>query len=379
MTVRSFLFWCHLAAGVSAGLVILLMSSTGVLLMYERQILAWADRDHTSIVPAPAATRVPLETALTRLRASDPKLQPSAVIVRRDPIAPLTISAGPRTMFVDAYTGAVLGEASRGGVRAAMSTLREWHRWLALSGQQRAVGRAVTGWSTVIFLGIICSGFYLWLPRRWNWQSVRSVLLFRRGVRGKARNFNWHNVAGIWSAAPLLLIVLSALPISFPWANAAVYRMFGEPPPPAPTRPLPAGRLSDPHGLDRAFMRATQQVAGWRSISVRLPAGETGYVFTIDRGDGGQPQLRDTLTVGVSGDVVRFEPFSAQTPGRRLRSISRFTHTGEVLGIAGQTVAGIASAGAVLLVWTGLSLAWRRFVGRRTPDESKRELQQNAA
>jgi len=38
----------------------------------------------------------------------------------------------------------------------------------------------------------------------------------------------------------------------------------------------------------------------------------------------------------------------------------RFAHTGEVLGLAGQTVAGVASAGAVVLVWTGMALALRR-------------------
>jgi uncharacterized iron-regulated membrane protein len=45
----------------------------------------------------------------------------------------------------------------------------------------------------------------------------------------------------------------------------------------------------------------------------------------------------------------------------------RFAHTGEVLGIAGQTIAGLVSAGAVVMVWTGLALTWRRFrswVGR---------------
>ena len=37
------------------------------------------------------------------------------------------------------------------------------------------------------------------------------------------------------------------------------------------------------------------------------------------------------------------------------------THTGEVLGIPGQTIAGLATAGSVVLVWTGLALAWRRW------------------
>ena len=47
--------------------------------------------------------------------------------------------------------------------------------------------------------------------------------------------------------------------------------------------------------------------------------------------------------------------------GQRLRSVLRFAHTGEVLGMAGQTIAGLASLGTALLVWTGLALSWHRF------------------
>ena len=55
------------------------------------------------------------------------------------------------------------------------------------------------------------------------------------------------------------------------------------------------------------------------------------------------------------------ETFDSFNTGRRIRSWLRFIHTGEAGGIPGQTIAGIASAGAAVLVWTGLMLAWRRF------------------
>ncbi len=42
--VRSTIFWIHLVCGVAAGLVVLMMSVTGVILTYERQVGAWADR-----------------------------------------------------------------------------------------------------------------------------------------------------------------------------------------------------------------------------------------------------------------------------------------------------------------------------------------------
>ena len=83
----------------------------------------------------------------------------------------------------------------------------------------------------MLFLFIVASGIYMWFPRRWTSQTVKAVLLFKPGVRGKARDFNWHNVIGIWSAVPLLIVVASAVPISFPWGNNLVYRMVGEEPP----------------------------------------------------------------------------------------------------------------------------------------------------
>jgi len=104
-------------------------------------------------------------------------------------------------------------------------------------------------------------------------------------------------------------------------------------------------------------------VPEWRSISLRFPTSpQAPAVFAIDSGNGGQPQLRATLTLdAASGDIVRWETFDTQSTGRRLRSWTRFTHTGEYYGIAGQTIAGLASLGGVILVCTGLALALRRF------------------
>lgn len=80
----------------------------------------------------------------------------------------------------------------------------------------------------------------------------------------------------------------------------------------------------------------------------------------------GRPDLRAQLTLDRrSGAVVRWETFGSQSLGRRLRSWGRQVHTGEAGGFLGQTLAGLASAGAAVLVWTGLALAWRRFLPRR--------------
>jgi len=115
--------------------------------------------------------------------------------------------------------------------------------------------------------------------------------------------------------------------------------------------------------LSYAWTRAEQQVSDWQSISLQLPnAANAPLTFNVDSGTGGQPQKRAQLVLDrATGDVVRWEPFSSYTRGRQLRSMLRFAHTGEVAGIAGQTIAGLVSAGGAVLVFTGLALAIRRF------------------
>lgn len=385
MKLRTLIFWPHLIAGAIAGVVILIMSFTGVLLMYERQLIARAER-HEVTPPSPGAPRLTVEQLLARVHESQPETPITAVTVRADERETAVVSLGRQNLQVDPYTGAVLPEGAS-GMRAFMSSLRSWHRWLAMSNENRPIAKFITGWSNFIFAFIVLSGMYLWLPKLWTWQHVRAVFLFRGGLRGKPRDFNWHNVIGIWSAVPLFLVVITAFPISFPWAGTLIYRMAGEEPPvrggPArgggpggrgaggEQRDGEASRQPEPFeaivaGVDPLWARAERQVDGWRSINLRLPqAAGAPLAFAIDEGDGGQPQLRSTLTLSRAGDVVSWETFQSQSLGRRLRSWSRFTHTGEAFGLMGQTIAGLVSAGGCVLVYTGLALTWRRFVAWR--------------
>jgi uncharacterized iron-regulated membrane protein len=64
----------------------------------------------------------------------------------------------------------------------------------------------------------------------------------------------------------------------------------------------------------------------------------------------------------VTGEVADWAPFDSQTPGRQARLWVRFLHTGEAFGIIGQTIAGFVSLTSVIMVWTGLALAWRRLI-----------------
>jgi uncharacterized iron-regulated membrane protein len=358
-----------------AGAVILIMSVTGALLTYQRQITAWADMRGYYAEPSANASRLTADELLARAAAARPDLKATSIVIRSDRAAPASVAAGPgRQLFLNPYSGAVLGEGNGQSVRDFFRVVVEWHRYVAMAGDRRPVGKAITGAANLMFLFIVVSGAFLWWPKTWTWAALRNVVWFRRGLPGKARDFNWHNTIGFWSAVPLAVIVAGAVVISYPWATALVYRAYGEqPPPPANAAARPARAASDARTVDNdvsieAFVaEAEVHMSEWKTISVALPSSDARrVVVTLDAGDGGQPHKRATLTLSrVTGQVERWEPYSSLSEGRRARTWLRFAHTGEVYGLAGQTLAGIVTAASAVLVWTGIALALRRLVSAR--------------
>ncbi|MEY4634923.1 MAG: hypothetical protein RJA55_721 [Acidobacteriota bacterium] len=366
-TFRSAIFWMHLIAGVAAGVVVLIMSVTGVALTYEKQMLEWADRNAWTAPSTLAVRHLPPETLLAKVAEARPGTVPTGVTLRANRAAPATVTLeGNTALLVDPYSGAIIGTPPT-GLRSFFRTMTVWHRYLSLQDASRATGKAVTGAANLAFLLIVLSGLYLWLPRVWTWIQFKAVLWFRGGLPAKARDFNWHNVIGFWSAVPLAVVVAGAVPISYPWASNLVYRLAGDRPPVAATPAAsPDTAIPEPvsaSGLNAAWSRAQAQVPAWRTMTVRLSADSGPLTLTVDQGYGGQPQKRATLTIDRgTGDIARAETFADLSAGRRARSWLRFAHTGEFYGLAGQTLAGIVSAGGVVLVYTGLALACRRFM-----------------
>jgi uncharacterized iron-regulated membrane protein len=382
---RRIVFWSHLAAGVATGLVVLLMAATGVLLTYERQITASAVNRAIATPGAPLTAE-----ALVAAAAANGARPGQSVVFPADPHAAVTVSTGRRVAFLlDPRTGAPVSDAAP-GVKAFFGTVTELHRWLALTGEDRDTGRAITGAANLAFLFILVSGAVLWWPRAWRWRIVKNNLLFRRGLpNAKARDYNWHHVLGVWSVLPLAALVVSGVVISYPWASALVYTAYGETPaagqgsgqgsghgagqssgrgqaehaehaaPAAGQAPAAA-----PLPADALLAAARAAAPGANTVALRLPQpGAATIDLVADTGNGVQPDRQVVLTLSrADAAVIARRAGTDASPGQRARMFLRFLHTGEVYGIAGQSVAGLASAAACVLVWTGLALAWRRLV-----------------
>lgn len=401
MSLRSVLFWVHLAAGLVAGLIIAVMSFTGAVLAFEPEIVAWAERDlrRVEAPPAPAAA-LPLDELLAKVRAAAPaESKPAGVTVVRDPSAAVAVAYGREgTYYANPYTGAVTPPAAT-RTHDFMHLMEDWHRRLALTGDRREAGRAVTGACNAAFLVLAVTGLYLWWPRRWTARFLRPALWFN-GSAGKARDWNWHNVVGFWSLPVIIVLTATGMVISYRWASNLAFRVVGEQPPAQAGPAAPAEgefTIERPEGARRltyaaALARVQETFPSWQTITLRdglprrraaptpatAPAAGGGerpqaerpraprpYSATVNADDGSPAFVATQLVLNpFTGEVLGRTGYADFTPGRKIRTWLRFLHTGQAFGPVGQALAGLACLGGLVLVYTGFALSWRRFFGK---------------
>lgn len=400
MTVRKVLFWIHLVAGLISGLAIGIMCFTGTMLAFEKEITAWSERDARRVfAPAPDAPRLSLDELQRKLRETQPDARPASIVLQNDPAAAVAFSTGRSGGFyVNPYTGEVRQPQSK-AVGEFMHHMVDWHRYLNFHGEQtRPVGKVINGVCNLAFCLLALTGLYLWMPRSWSWRSLRPVVCFTQNSSAKARDFNWHNTIGFWTAPILIVLTLTAVPISFSWGGRLIYVLTGTeaPAPGTPPNatpavevpPAPAG--AKPLSQSALFAAAQKHVPDWKTITLRTsaptargssrpssqisnsqisnspPSAPQPATFLVRHAASWPRTATTTLALNpYTGELLRRTGYAELNAAQKVRSWTRFLHTGEAVGPVGQFIAGLACLGGLFLVYTGVALSWRRFFGKR--------------
>ena len=361
---RKTIFWLHLGTGVVVGIVVAMMSLTGVLLTYERQLIEWADSSSWPPAPPDGQRQGVAQIAAGAAAAG---VTASRVTFYRDPSMPALVGGGRRapSTYVDQYSGNALGRPDN-TTREIMSTLTGWHRWFDVDRDKRGIAQFVTGAGNLAFLFLAVSGAYLWIPKVLRWPQFRERLRFAGKYRNsQTRDFYWHHIFAAWSLLPLIVIVATAVVISFPWAHDLLTGAVGaDPGRPANTSVAAPQADARKRSLDELLDKAKALSPEWNSIALAMPTEDAHTVsFEVDAGSGRQPQKRTTVVLNAyTGDLVDTSSYAERPAESRAIAMNRYLHTGEWFGVIGQTVAGLVSVASLFMVWTGFALAWRRLI-----------------
>lgn len=366
---RKIIFWTHLCLGLVAAIGVIAMSVTGVLLAYEHQFEHWADeRTYAGRIEVSEEPLSVDELLLAAQASVD--WSPLSLTLYSKPESAALLGGNPREglqAYFDPYTGANLGPGNT-GVQTFFGETTRWHRWFDVDGDMRAVAGAVIDISNVIFLVLIITGIYLWLPPLMRWGLIKARLWFTPVRNSKARDFNWHHVFSVWALIPLFVIVFSGARISYQWPDDLVRAVFSTEAPAVEQIAEPVVIGEGPQqaqlSLDDLVDDAAARYSNWKSIELGMPReGNTQLQVVVAMGEGRQPQKEVTLIYDrEQRSLSEVATFGDRSAADRVLGLMLPLHTGEALGLFGQTLALLASVASLILVYTGAALSYRRLI-----------------
>jgi uncharacterized iron-regulated membrane protein len=213
--LRRALFQIHLWTGIGVGLYVLLMSLSGTVLIYRRQ-LAKTFSHEQRIAQGPGAPMTVDELKQVAKRYYR-EYEVTRVYERKNPDQPVEIllARGEKRLqrLFNPYTGADLGDPLQPGFRFIL--------WLADLHDNLLHGKAGLRWNAAgaILTILLClTGVVIWWPGIRNWRSSLTV----RWKNHKGVNWALHSALGFWSLAFIAMWGISGLYLSIPESFNAV-------------------------------------------------------------------------------------------------------------------------------------------------------------
>jgi len=230
----------HLYAGLFVAPVLLILSITGALYLFDREIERWWNADVETVSPGPRLLSLAEQETAIKSAFPGATLQALRLPHEQDDATKwhLVLPHGEqRIAFLDPYTGTVKGTADPDF--QPMTIIRDLHGELLLGDAGSYVVELTACWTLVMLV----TGLFLWWPRRWK---LKGVIVPRLNTKG--RRF-WRDIHAIPSAINAILVaflILTGMPWSVFWGHqfarlGDVFPFIAPSPNFSSHRPLPQG------------------------------------------------------------------------------------------------------------------------------------------
>lgn len=349
--MRKLLLNLHLYGALIAGLFIVVIGVTGSIMAFEPELDRLTHPHLFNVQPAGQPLPVAdLFRAASRAypgqRIGNIRLPQSA-----EDSAQFSVK-GPRQVFLNPYTGAILGVRNPATV---LATIHQIHLRL-LAGE---IGSWMVTIATCVLLFLVASGIYLW------WPFKRATVKWSASARRV--HFDLHNTAGIYSACFLFVLGLTGIAIHFDNSledflhHRAGTRKIGRNAPSIPEK----GAM--PIDADQAVRIALQAVPGTQPLLVVPPGSpKASYLIALHFPEDLTPGGRSWVNIDqYSGKVLTEQNSRTVAMGTRAIIWNRAIHTGDVYGLPTKALMSLSSLLLVLQAITGYYMWWKRLRARQ--------------
>lgn len=212
----------HLWLGIVSAIVLIIVSITGALLVFEDELelFFFHKIHHVKVLD----TRCSLDKIIQTVHANYDEHVIEKITIQSDDQSSLEIlvsdenSGIKQLVYVDPYTGSILYSVDK--EHRFFEIIQQLHRYLLLG----KIGKVITGISCCICLSLVVSGLYLWWPP--NKKAIKHRLRIKWDARIKRINWDLHAVSGFYLSIILLLIMATGLVWSYQWIDQSIYLLL---------------------------------------------------------------------------------------------------------------------------------------------------------
>jgi uncharacterized iron-regulated membrane protein len=359
--MRKLIFNLHLYGALIAGLFVVVIGVTGSIMAFEEDIDRVTHRGLFHVDPQGAP--MPVTELLKAAQKAYPGQRIGSIRLPQRPTdaAQFTVK-GPRAVFINPYTGAIIGDRDPATV---LSKIHQLHLRLLLTSNRDSakVGADIVAAATAVLLFLVLSGIYLW------WPVKRASINWSANAR--RIHFDLHNTAGIYSAAFLLVLGVTGIAIHFDDDIETYLHQRTGTQKVAKNIPSVPQNGAAPITPDQALQSALAALPGTQAMAISVPGGpKASYLVALRYPEDLTPGGRSWANVDqFSGKVVGFQDSRAVATGTRAIILNRATHTGDMFGYPTKILVSLSSLMLVIQAITGYYMWWKKLRLRQNREE----------
>lgn len=335
----------HLWLGLATGLVVVIISITGCLYVFEKEIRDFIQRDYKE-VPLQNGKPAGLSAIVESFEKNVPKEKITTIrIINKQPNASVIVETKKEhAYYFNPYNGALIRKTNIDW----LDTVEDIHRTLLLG----EVGKFIIHWSVVIFVIMLITGFVLWFPNQMR--LLKQSLTIKWGASVKRVNYDLHNVLGFYASWILIIIALSGLYFAFKGVKSAASFITGTKL--SKVKEVSADQPVAPKDLPARYQQfydtAANDYPGAETTTIAIrKTGEIRvrmlYPYTWER-------RQNVFFFDVkSGKLLNYKLYKDNTAADKLEATNYDLHTGQLFGLFGKIVACLASLISASLPITG--------------------------
>ncbi len=369
----------HRILSIIVGVFIFIVCFTGAMLIFENEITEWQNPKIYKVTPTPKGA-MPISDILTGVIATESQAaEVTQVIIKKNPQksyrVDLDVNGESKTLYVDQYTGKVLGEPTESKF---FDTMYRLHRFLLQPRPKDDSifwGKKIVGISTLIFALILITGIITWFPRKGQSWSNRLKISLKHGWRRFL--YDLHVVGGIYVAVLLLIMALTGLTWAFPWYRTVFYNIFAPGAEQTQSRPNDKGKGKNKTlyiDNETDSIDAQRYLSWQRAIESVEAMGKDYTQYTVGNNEvrakisnTGNSRASDIYEFSpATGDITKTKPYADMSEYMKTRGWVYSIHTGSWGGFAMRVIYFIAAMLGAALPITGYYL-WikRRFFNKK--------------